>query len=291
VGDDRLVTFFASPDGTRLAYHETGSGEPLVCLPGGPMQSSLYLGRLGGLDAYRTLILVDPRGTGDSAAPADPQTYRCDRLVDDVEALRGQLGRDQLDLMGHSAGASLAILYAARYPDRVRRLVLVTPSPRAVGLPVSDLDRRAIVELRRAEEWFPEAFAAFERIWAGQATDADWTGIAPFNHGQWDASVRAIDAYRATEQNEQAAARYYGDGAIDPPAVRSALARLASPVLILAGGYDVGLPPGCAQEYAALFPRAELVVLRGAGHYPWHDDADSFVRRVADFLSGRSTVD
>jgi pimeloyl-ACP methyl ester carboxylesterase len=291
VGDDRLVTNFLAPDGTRLAYHETGTGQSLVCLPGGPMQSSAYLGRLGGLDAHRTLILVDPRGTGDSAVPEDPQTYRCDRLVDDVEALRRQLGRVQLDVLGHSAGATLAVLYAARYPDRVRRLVLVTPSPRAVGLAVSDLDRRAVAELRRDEQWFPEAFRAFEKIWAGQATDADWAGIAPFNHGRWDDSARAHDARRATEQNEQAAARYYAEGAIDPPAIRSALARLDSPVLLLAGGYDVGLPPARAQDYAAMFPRGELVLVPGAGHYPWRDDADAFVRSVADFLRGRSTLD
>jgi pimeloyl-ACP methyl ester carboxylesterase len=221
----------------------------------------------------------------------DPQTYRCDRLVDDVEALRRHLGSDQLDVLGHSAGATLAVLYAARYPGRVRRLVLVTPSPRAVGLPVSDLDRRAVVELRRGEQWFPEAFAAFERIWAGQATDADRAATAPFNHGRWDDRARAADARRATTQNEQAAARYYANGAIDPPAVRSALARLDSPVLLLAGGYDVVLPPVRAEQYAALFPRGELVVLPAAGHYPWRDDADSFVGCVADFLRGPSTVD
>jgi pimeloyl-ACP methyl ester carboxylesterase len=51
------------------------------------MQASAYLGDLGGLTAHRSLIVLDLRGTGESAAPADPATYRCDRLVGDVEAL------------------------------------------------------------------------------------------------------------------------------------------------------------------------------------------------------------
>ena len=72
---------FDGSDGTRLAYHRTGKGEPLVVLPGGPMLASAYLGDLGGLSARRSLVRLDLRGTGDSAVPTDPSTYRCDRQV------------------------------------------------------------------------------------------------------------------------------------------------------------------------------------------------------------------
>ncbi|MFC7640348.1 alpha/beta fold hydrolase [Streptosporangium lutulentum] len=75
----------------------------MICLPGGPMQDSAYLGELGGLSAHRQLIMVDPRGTGRSAIPEDVTSYRCDRLVDDLEALRVHLGLDRMDLLGHSA--------------------------------------------------------------------------------------------------------------------------------------------------------------------------------------------
>ncbi|WP_205857067.1 alpha/beta fold hydrolase, partial [Phytoactinopolyspora endophytica] len=162
------MTIFYAADGTRLAYHQAGEGDPpLVCLPGGPMRASAYLGDMGGLPAHRSLVLLDLRGTGESEVPADPASYRCDRLVDDVEALREHLGLERVDLLGHSAGGTLAVLYAARYPDRIGRLVLVTPSPRVVGLDITDSDRREVAELRRGEAWFPEAFAAFERIWSG----------------------------------------------------------------------------------------------------------------------------
>ena len=61
------------------------------------MQDSVYLGDLGGLSARRQLIVLDLRGTGRSI-PADPASYRCDRLVDDVGALQDvHLGMDSID--------------------------------------------------------------------------------------------------------------------------------------------------------------------------------------------------
>ena len=132
---------FSAHDGTDLAYHVFGEGTPVICLPGGPMQDSAYLGELGGLAAHGQLIMVDLRGTGRSATPADAATYRCDRLVDDVEALREHLGLDRLDLLAHCAGANLATLYAARHPERVAKLALITPSTMAVGIAATGASR------------------------------------------------------------------------------------------------------------------------------------------------------
>jgi pimeloyl-ACP methyl ester carboxylesterase len=278
-----MATFLAA-DGTRLAYHATGGGDLLACVPGGPMQASAYLGDLGGLPAHRRLVRLDLRGTGDSAVPADPASYRCDRLAGDVEALRVELGRDRIDLLAHSAGSAVAVRYAICHPGRIGCLVLVTPSPRVVGLDITDADRREVAGLRRGEDWFPGAYTAFGRIWDGTATEADWAAITPFTYGRWDAASQAHAARAGREQNPGAAAVYYSAGALDPEATRAALARLRVPVLLLAGEYDVALPPNRAAEYAALFPQARLAVQAGAGHYPWLDSRERFVAAVADFL-------
>ncbi len=237
----------------------------MVCIPGGPVIASVYLGDLGGLAAHRSLVLLDLRGTGGSHKPADLMSYRVDRQVDDVEALRVHLDLDRLDLAGHSAGATLALLYAARYPNCIGRLVLINPSPRVIGLEITDLDRREVAELRRGEPWFPEAFAAFERIWSGNGTDADWTAIAPFSHGRWDAATRARIAWETSQKNMEAAAIYYSAGAFDPDLVRSGLAHVRAPVLVVTGEYDVQLPPRCAASYGGLFVDAELAVHPAAG--------------------------
>ncbi|GAA2307322.1 alpha/beta hydrolase [Nonomuraea roseoviolacea subsp. roseoviolacea] len=277
------MEFFTSYDGVKLAYHVTGDGPPVVCLPGGPAASA-YLGDLGGLSANRQLIMLDLRGTGQSATPQDLASCRCDRLVADVEALRAHLGLDRMDLLAHCAGANLAVRYAARHPRRVGRLALVTPSVRAVGVAITGGLRRETALLRRDEPWFPAAFAALEAIVAGEATDDDWQAIAPFSYGRWDEAARAHHAADAGRQVPEVAAAFGAQGAFDPEATRAALARFASPVLLLAGEVDLGAPPPAMAEFAGLFPDAELVVQARAGHFPWLDDADRFVSAVAGFL-------
>ncbi|CAM5498337.1 alpha/beta fold hydrolase [Streptomyces coeruleorubidus] len=279
---------FTAPDGTTLAYHATGDGPPLVCLPGGPMQDSVYLGDLGGLTAHRTLIRLDLRGTGSSAVPTDTASYRCDRQVADVEALREELGLERLELLAHSAGANLAALYTARHPDRVGRLALITPSVFAVGLDIAAEDRLAAARLRRDEPWFAPAYASLEAITAGRATAADWDAVAPFWFARWDDDARAFRAAEQRQRNEEAAALYASDGAFDPHVTRSSLAAFPSPVLVLAGEYDVAGPARVMKEYAGLFPGAELVVQYGAGHFPWKDDPKRFVTALAAFLDQAS---
>src|SRR5690348_6400475 len=116
-GRMKPMASFASYDGTEISYRVLGDGRPLVRLPGGPGRAGEYLGDLGGLGRSRRLVIWDPRGVGVSADPADPATFRVDRLVEDVESLRVHLGLDQMDVLAHSAGAVLAKLYAAVYPQ------------------------------------------------------------------------------------------------------------------------------------------------------------------------------
>ncbi|MFE3323508.1 alpha/beta fold hydrolase [Streptomyces sp. NPDC059176] len=275
---------FSAHDGTTLAYHLEGEGEPLVCLPGGPMRASAYLGDLGGLTAHRTLVRLDLRGTGDSAVPDDPATYRCDRLVDDVEALREHLGREDVDILAHSAAGNLAVLYAAAHPARVRSLTLVTPGGGALGTGASEQDWREAVARREGEPWYATGRAAWERFWAGSDPDDLWPDIVPFLYGRWDAAAREHAADDAHQANQQARRAYYADGAFDPAATIAAVADLRAPVLVLAGEYDGGPSPSRATRMAALFPHGTTQVVPGAAHYPWLDDPDAFSAAVAAFL-------
>jgi pimeloyl-ACP methyl ester carboxylesterase len=278
-----MPAFYAA-DGTELAYHIQGEGLPLLCLPGGPMRESAYLGDLGGLSGHRQLIMLDLRGTGKSAIPADPGSYRCDRLVEDVCALQDHLGLDSSDVLGHSAGANIAVQYAVRHQRRVNKLALITPGGRAVDVEPDSEMRRGIVMLRQDEPWFGEAAAAFERVAAGAETDDDWEALAPFFYGRWDVAAQAHWAAGETQSNEDAGHAFAAEGAFDPAATRAALAAFGSPVLVLAGGLDLQRPPRVAAEFAALFPAGQLVVQPGAGHYPWLDDAGQFISAVTSFL-------
>jgi pimeloyl-ACP methyl ester carboxylesterase len=281
------VPIFSAPDGTALAVHLSGPGAapPVVCLPGGPMRAGAYLGDLGGLTTRRRLAVLDLRGTGGSAEPADPATYRCDRQVEDVEALRKHLGLEHFDLLGHSAGASLAVRYAARYPRRLNRLALIAPSPRAVGFDVPPGRRRRIMARRAGAPWFAAAAAAYESIAAKKATSADWAAFAPLYYGRWDAAARQHQAGEAGQRNGAAARIYNSAGAHQPETTRAALGAVTAGVLVLAGELDWIATPAVADRFAALFPDGRAVVLPGAAHYPWLDDAPAFGSAVGGFLA------
>ncbi|WRZ94262.1 alpha/beta hydrolase [Streptomyces sp. NBC_01007] len=278
------MSVFAAPDGTRLAHHARGEGAPLLCLPGGPMRASAYLGDLGGLTRHRRLCVLDLRGTGDSGLPVDPATYRCDRQVDDVEAFRAHLGLDRVDLLAHSAAGDLALLYAVRHPRRVRTLTLVTGRARALGVDFTAEHRAEGAARRAAEPWFEGARDAYGRIWAGTATDADADAATPFFYGRWDAAARAHAATEVEQTNEEAADRYAAPGAFRPAAARAVVAAWEVRVLLVAGGLDSGPLPRVAAAVADLFPRAELAVLPDTGHFPWLDAPEAFRETVAGFL-------
>ncbi|MCZ7433415.1 alpha/beta fold hydrolase [Streptomyces sp. WMMC1477] len=278
---------FSAHDGTRLAYHVHGEGRPLVCLPGGPMRDAAYFGSLGGLAAAagRRLVFLDLRGTGASARPEDPSTYRCDRQAHDIEALREHLGLERLDLLAHSAGANLAARYAERHPKRIGRLVLVTPNGAAVGIDAGAEERRQIALLREDEPWFADAWAGLQAVATGQAAFEDWQRITPFKYGRWDDAARAHEAAGEHQRHEEAAGVFMSDNSFAPEATRHALAALPGPVLLLAGEFDVASPPAAVERLADLLPDARVVVQPGAGHFPWLDDPAPFASTVAAFLS------
>ncbi|MER5202446.1 alpha/beta hydrolase [Streptomyces sp. NPDC002825] len=284
------MDFLTSYDGTALAFRALGDGPPLLCLPGGPGRAAEYLGDLGGLSAHRTLILPDTRGTGASATPADLTTCRVDRLVADVEALRHHLGLDRVDLLGHSAGGSLAMLYAAAHPDRLTSLTLVTPSFAAVGLP-SDTGAEDVIAARAAEPWHTEAVAAHRHMKTAKtfAEAAPYRfAFEPLMYGRWDQAARAHAAADPAQRALPVSEHYYKDYTPDTGELRRRLGTLACPVLLLAGGMDLWPTAESATDAASLFPDVTLAVQRGAAHYPWLDDPQTFTATVERFLSRAS---
>lgn len=203
-------------------------------------------------------------------------------MVADVELWRAHLGLERMDLLAHSAGAALAVLYAARHPQRIRRLLLITPNPSALGLRATPEDRLAAARLRADERWFAQAFPAFRAWLAGEADFDDV--FLPFFYGRWDDTARAHADADVEQTNEEAGERYFADGAFTPDATRAALARLTAPVLLHAGELDGGPRPDLVRRAAEAFPNAEVAVQPGAYHYPWLDDPEWFRERTLAFL-------
>lgn len=275
---------FASYDGTEIAYHVLGSGLPLVCLPGGPGRAAECLGDLGGLSTSRRLVLVDSRGVGLSADPADPATFRVDRLVEDVESLRVHLGLERMDLLAHSAGAILATLYAAAYPERLSTLILVTPGLAALGVEETEEQFRSALARRAAEPWYPTALAALEKIMAGDRSMEAFRASRPFSYRRWDETAQASATAGVAERHQAAREGFFAGVAFDVPATRAALAKLAARVLLYAGEIDPMVAPDVVREAAPLFNDATVAVQPGASHFPWVDDPAAFAAAITAFL-------
>ncbi|WP_092377379.1 alpha/beta fold hydrolase [Micromonospora phaseoli] len=280
---------FPSWDGTVLAYRLVGSGPPLVCVPGGPGQAAEYLGELGGLSDHRTLILLENRGTGVSQVPQDPATYRVDRLVQDVEALRRHLGLERMDLLGHSASGGTCLLYAAEHPHRLDHLVLVDPSLRVTGIP-SDLAVDEVLAQRAQEPWYADAVTAL-RAEATSPQELEryrWLS-APLLYGQWNAAAQVQAAAEPAQFVAQATDGFYAGFEPDPQ-LPNRLAALTAPVLLVVGEYDIWPTRAAVRELATLLNNADLAVLPRAGHFPWVDTPAAFTASVQAFLASHPAV-
>jgi proline iminopeptidase len=110
-----------------LHYYTYGTGHPVLLLSGGPGVAGKQEDDLAKIFAAKhKAIILDQRGTGLSwTKPMDATTINLRQAIDDIDSLRLHLGLEQLAISGHSWGAMLASAYAAKYPHRVKGLLLV----------------------------------------------------------------------------------------------------------------------------------------------------------------------
>lgn len=121
-----------SASGLSLQVTEWGSAtaQPVVMLHGIRGYGETFAGVAQALQPQCRIIALDQRGRGQS--DWDPaRNYYTDTYVADLAALVDTLGLDRFDLLGHSMGGINAIVYAARHPTRVRRLVIEDAGPGA----------------------------------------------------------------------------------------------------------------------------------------------------------------
>lgn len=281
---DSLVRVDAA-DGATIAVHVMGEGAPLVCLPGGPGRASAYLEDLAGVSANHTLLRVDLRGTGMSPLPEDRGSLAFHRLADDVEAVRESRGLETIDLLGHSAGCFVALAYAAAHPDRLHRLVLVTPSARPFGDVEGDI--AAIRAARSGEPWYAEA-AAIEKeleLAPPRLRHRMDPALRVFGYARWDERAQEHAASTDSQMSMRAMAAFVPDAeTAESFNLAERLRQVTSPVLVVVGHLDGVTGVKAGHLVADLLPNAQVVELSGAAHYPWVDAPDEFRETVLSFL-------
>ncbi|HET6817874.1 MAG TPA: alpha/beta hydrolase [Mycobacteriales bacterium] len=279
------MTTVSAADGCRLAVHEVGEGPPLLCVPGGPGRAAEYLEDLGGLAGTRQLLLLDNRGTGGSELPEDRSSLQLPRLADDLEDVRRALELAPADVLGHSAGCPVVLLHAARHPDAVRRLVLVTPSGRPFGWAADDVDE--IRASRAGEPWFAEAAEAqqaMEHANPRMRSELE-KETRPFWYGRWDDRAQQHAAGADRQMSLRANAGYPPGPDYDPLAARESLRTVRADVLVVVGELDALTGAAVAKSFADELPSAEVTTIAGAGHFPWVDEPAAFRAAVESFLA------
>jgi len=250
----------------------TEGGPTLLLISGGPGLSHDYMMPLERL-ATPSLRVVDydARGVGHSKVDAKTPLGYAESLAD-LEALRVQLGVEQLHLLGHSFGGGLAMAYAVAHPEHVASLLLVgpvMPAPNARAAIGKSINAR-FAELTR-QGLLPDPLPSVP-------ADA-WHSVLPayFSNPRW-----TLPEVLRTTSPEPRVFREVSTKGLD---LRPQLANLKVPVLLLFGAEDLlGKEAAEATREAFVREQPKLIYLENCGHFPWFECPTSFYAEVTAFL-------
>lgn len=286
--------YFSGTGGVRLFYRRVGAGsDTAVYLHGGPWNMSDGGYELDDLANSRALIAFDQRSGGRSELVSDPKLLTADYYVQDVEALRRHFALERMILIGQSWGAGVAVQYAARHPNRVSRLLLLSPLPPArdpywtqreerINSVIGEDEVARIAELVREIGMAPDdrvqELCRHSSRLLNRAYLTDLSALERMKVGYCDASPEAI---RHQYMAVPIAHASLGDYDFLP-----LLADLQIPILVVEGA-ETHVPLEATRAWAAAAHEGRLLLVPGANHLTWLEgDVPAFLRLLDTFLSG-----
>ena len=270
---DALKQTVVLPGGQVQAYIDTGNpaGPAVVLIHGYTDSARDWFPLLAHMAPHFRLILVDLRGHGRSGRPE--RGYGRSDFADDIRLLLDLLGVRQADIVGHSLGSIVAQTFAALWPERTRRVVLIASTG---GPPAGEYVR-------------PPQFDFAARIRElTEPIDPD----SPFMIEWWQ-SPTPVDPEFIRRQRQDAAAiplrvwlavldESLSDAALaDLPRT---LPRLAAPALLIWGREDPIMEESQRRTLRDALPAARVRVFAGLGHNPFWEDPPGVAREINDFL-------
>lgn len=290
----------------ELYIEECGSpsGIPILFVHGGPGAGfGPKSRRFFNPEKYR-IILFDQRGSGQSSPHAELENNTTQLLLDDMEVIREFLGIDKWVLFGGSWGATLSLLYAQRYPERMKALIL-----RGVFLGRQrDLDW---LYQDGASRLFPDAWQRFiapvEKIANGDNVKAYYSLLTGENElarmaaakawSIWEAqcstlrpSIELIEAMTGSHSAYALArieAHYCANKFFltENQILEDAHKLFGIPGVIIHGRYDVVCPLENAYLLHQQWSDSELQIIRDAGHSAFEPSIADALVRATDALS------
>jgi proline iminopeptidase len=276
--------FVTVEPGVRVAYRIVGSGPETLVVPWPSGSPGLDL-----LATGRRVIYYNPRGRLGSDA-VDPAKVSFENELADLEAVRKHFGLESMQLLGWSHYGMMTAVYTIRHPDRVSRLVQMTPgTPRRTpyleeGMKTmtarADAPAKARLEERRKAGEFdgkPEEYCREDRR----------VSLVAFVADPRDAEKLELDSCRFANEQAERQGPWWGAlfGSMGDWDYRREAAALTVPRLVIHGERDF-IPIGGSREWAAGNPNARLLVIPGVGHFPHVEKPDVYFPAVEQFLSG-----
>ncbi len=277
---------FLAVNGLRYHYLDQGEGDPVVLLHGNPTWSFYYRNLARALfGRYRTII-PDHIGCGMSEKPDESRySYRLKSRVDDLDFLLEHLQlRERITLVLHDWGGMIGMAYASRYPERIKRLVILNTA--AFFLPPN---KRFPFALRFARTpWLGD--------WILRATDAFCKGTLRFGMKKRRLPRDIEQAYLSpydSYANRIAIARFVQDIPLKAghpsydlvDEVQKGLHRFKrTPALICWGCRDFVFSTEFLDQWVGHLPYAEVHRFEDAGHLVLEDARHEVIPKIVDFL-------
>jgi len=271
-------------NGTSLYLKIVGRGEPIVIVHGGPgMNHSYFIPHLDKLARKYKIVFYDQRASGRSSIPS-PDSISLKFFVDDIEAIRRELGVDKITVLAHSWGAIPAVNYAMDYPDKVGRMILCNPVPlsrefdqemienqRKKASDRDSTDRSIILGSKDFKEGNPDAYKKLL--------------ILSFRHSFYTPSNSSkLRLDRAANHIAASQALYAGLGKdLAQYDFYEAVKSFSFPVLIIHGDSDA-IPLNASVKTQHAIPGSMLSVFKKCGHFAFIDQPGRFNSSVRTFL-------
>jgi proline iminopeptidase len=269
----------------QVAATVVGEGNPLIVVHGAVGLGARYMRDLDRwADAFQ-LVYYDQRGSGGTPL-GDSHKVSFAGAIDDLDGLRAALGVDRVNLVGHSAGAILAGMYAGTRPGSTSSVVLLNTAPPLIPELFSAFGRE-MASRRTPDD--NAARKAIEESPLFQARDPETlerhqlNTFTPFFRDSASIETVTLGFTEITAANVQAAPeRMIGSlGALDP---MRTFASIQCPTLLVHSELDP-VPVEWAHALVDTIPGADYVLLEGASHFAHIEDADQLANAVLPWLT------
>lgn len=267
---------FTDAPGFRMYYEVHGDGFPLLLINGLGGDHTEWLFQLPEFSRHFQGIPFDNRGAGDSEAPPGP--YSTAQMADDAAALLSFLGISRTHVLGFSMGGMIAQEVALRHPERVDHLVLACTSPGGEGSVRPAFEAVASIACSPEDDPEEEFRQLIPFLYSDRYRQDHPEKIA---EAVWRRLARPVSI--PGHASQMAAAMGH--------AAWERLSGIRSPTLVITGTDDRLVPPVNSLRIAERIPGANLVLLDGAPHRLFDENAETFNREVIVFLlDGRDAV-